>query len=99
MRMNHLTYHSCLMWQMHKVTGKKCRCPNSHIMFSKNPSYVFRSIRENDPCNSTGDSTAGDRSERGAFSISESLDRTPSPGREIRRPEGRDGLIGKEHTI
>lgn len=53
--------------------------------------------RENGPCHSRGDSAAGDRFERGALSLPESPDRTPSPRGEIRRPEGGDGFIGEEH--
>lgn len=60
--------------------------------------FVFYSSRENGPFDSRGDSAAGDGSERGAFSLPESPDRTPSPRGEIRRPEGGDGsILGEEH--
>lgn len=55
-------------------------------------------LRENDSCDSRGDSTAGDRPERGAFSLPESPERTPSPRGEIRRPQGGDGsFFGEQH--
>lgn len=57
---------------------------------------VFRPIRENGPCYRTGDSAAGDGSERGAISLPESPDRTPSPRGEIRRPERGDGFFGED---
>lgn len=59
---------------------------------------MFYPIRENGSCDRTGDSAAGDRSERGAFSLPESPDRTPSPRGEIRRPEGGDGVLGERHV-
>lgn len=59
---------------------------------------MFCPVRENGSCDRTGDSAAGDGSERGALSLPESPDRTPSPRGEVRRPEGGDGFIGEEHT-
>ena len=58
---------------------------------------MFCSIRENGSCNRSGDSAAGDGFERGALSLPESPDRTPSPRGEIRRPEGGDGVLGERH--
>lgn len=59
---------------------------------------MFFPFRENGSCNSGGDSAAGDRSERGAFSLPESPDRTPSPGGEVRRPQGDGSFFGEEHV-
>ncbi len=56
---------------------------------------MFHPVRENGACYRSGDSAAGDGSERGAISLPESPDRTPSPRGEIRRPEGGDGFLGE----
>ena len=55
-------------------------------------------IRENGSGVSRGDSATGDGPERGALSLPKPADRTPSPGGEIRRPEGGDGsFLGEKY--
>lgn len=49
---------------------------------------LFHPIRENGSFNSRRDSTAGDGPERGTLPLPEPPVGTPSPGGEIRRPEG-----------